>query len=168
MLNNVVEALVLALQQIGMTTLRFNFRGVGASQGTPASGDEPQDVNAALNALYQQTGRPATYLAGYSFGAWANLTADWTEKQSPRQILAAPPVAVMPVDFLAAKDHILLIAVGDQDVFCPLPQLSAALTPLGLGDKVLVIPGADHFFSGAENELISLIKEAVINSPIPD
>ena len=73
--NNVVESLVHAYQRAGYATLRFNFRGVGSSQGKYDQGEgEREDVKAALHYLAEQ-GKNVVDLAGYSFGAWVNALA---------------------------------------------------------------------------------------------
>ena len=79
MQNNVVGAISLACQKIGFTTLKFNFRGVGGSQGNYDDGNgEQEDVRAAV-AYLADTGIRQIDLAGYSFGAWVPdlLPAGW-------------------------------------------------------------------------------------------
>ena len=71
--NNVVETLVKAFFHQGYTTLRFNFRGVGRSEGHYAEGlGEQEDLISAAGVL-QQKGVREIFLAGYSFGAWVNV-----------------------------------------------------------------------------------------------
>ncbi len=70
--SNVVEAVLRAYAGKGYTTLRFNFRGAGASEGVHEKGiGEQEDVGAAL-AFLREKGKSAIDLAGYSFGAWVN------------------------------------------------------------------------------------------------
>src|SRR5215510_7238151 len=67
--NNVVSALADALQQAGVATLRFNFRGVGRSGGEHGGGEaEVEDVKAAVSYLLSRQAVPTVVVAGYSFG----------------------------------------------------------------------------------------------------
>jgi uncharacterized protein len=78
MYNNVVDAALAAMWELGWATLRFNFRGVGASEGEHTSGPgEAADAAAAVEFLTEQPGvqRDGAILAGYSFGAMAAMAA---------------------------------------------------------------------------------------------
>jgi uncharacterized protein len=88
MANYVVEAAVRVLQNSGLATLRFNFRGVGASHGRYENGlGEREDVRAALAWLRDQ-GVSRTHLYGYSFGAWVNAHLDCRKDRITRMEVA--------------------------------------------------------------------------------
>ena len=72
MYNNVVQSIISAYKQTGFTTLRFNFRGVGRSEGKHGQGiGEQEDIRSAL-AFLSEMGKASIDLAGYSFGSWVN------------------------------------------------------------------------------------------------
>ena len=90
--NSVVETIMQAYRQKGFTTLRFNFRGVGASQGSYADGiGEQADVRAALSHL-TDLGITRLDLAGYSFGAWVNAHIMCREADIETMVMVSPPV----------------------------------------------------------------------------
>lgn len=146
--NPVVVRVAEVAQAADVATLRFNFRGVGASGGAHAGGEGEQDDAAAALALL--AGRlPAESpvgLAGYSFGAWVAARVAAAMPALPALALLAPPLAMYDLDFLArAPSHTLLLA-GARDQYCP----AEALERLGrrLGTKAEIFEGAEHFFFG--------------------
>lgn len=134
----------------GLATLRFNFRGVGASTGTWDEGrGERDDVCAALADLRRQLARPAQVaLAGYSFGASMATAVAGGGEPLAGLALIAPPLATpgwhRPGPL--AIDGPLLVVAGSEDPHCPRAALAAlaAVMPTAI---VTVIDGADHFFS---------------------
>ena len=93
--NNVVEAIARVYQKKGYTTLRFNFRGVGKSQGAYADGvGEQDDVRAAVSFL-KDSGLTNIDLAGYSFGTWVNALAIRNAQILETMVMVSPPVAFM-------------------------------------------------------------------------
>ena len=124
-----VAVVVGVYQRLGYSTLRFNFRGVGASEGDSGDGDgERDDVRAAAAAL-AGLGKTVTDLAGYSFGAWVNLRLEPPIATVRRQVLVAPPVAFLdfePVVAPAAAEELVVI-VGDRDRMAPLATVRALL-----------------------------------------
>lgn len=151
--NPVVVRTVEVCADLGLATVRFNFRGVGASTGTHGGGRaEEADVEAALHALRAALDPgPAIALAGYSFGA---AVAAQVVGRSPGSVaglaLIAPPVAFMgeaPFVRLATVTLPLLVVAGNQDEYCPAPALDAIRQRLPQA-TVHVIDGANHFFFG--------------------
>ena len=100
MWNNVVDALETGFFEAGFSTLRFNFRGVGASSGRYDEGEgETRDVEAACRHLEEHTGGGGRFvLAGYSFGAWVAARAACIYRGS-----APPPSAELPGHPLAGR-----------------------------------------------------------------
>jgi alpha/beta superfamily hydrolase len=148
--NPVVIRAVEVAQAAGLATLRFNFRGVGASQGVHDRGPgERDDVAAALAALagLVPAGRPCG-LAGYSFGAWVSAQVAMAVAPSPVAALAliAPPLGMLDWGFAKPVPHLLLVA-GSRDTYCPLDALQQIAERLPGAERV-VIDGADHFFFG--------------------
>ena len=96
MYNNVVEAVLDALWQRQFATLRFNFRGVGDSEGEYGGGQgELDDARAAVAFLAGKAAVRSVMLAGYSFGASVSLRAGLTDPGVNRLVLVALPVASM-------------------------------------------------------------------------
>ena len=153
--SNVVMALVEAAVKSGVLALRFNFRGVGSSEGSYDNGaGEQDDVKAALAYM---AGRPEAgddlLLAGYSFGA---MTAALAVGPNVRALaLVAPPLnapeRIRPA--LAAYPGPVLLAAGDSDHVCPATALRELGQGLGARATVHVTQGTDHFWWGFEPEL---------------
>jgi alpha/beta superfamily hydrolase len=135
--------------EAGLATLRFNFRGVGASSGQYAGGrGEQEDVIAALDALAAEAGAGRLGLLGYSFGAWMAALAASRDPRVVALALVAPPLDLF--DFGCLADHgpgPCLLVAGSRDPHCPLDRFTALAARLP-GATVRVIDGADHFFFG--------------------
>ncbi len=159
--NNVVARLAPALAQDGLAALRFNFRGVGRSQGQFADGvGEQEDVRAALAHLAGVdglAGKPLVVL-GYSFGAAV----------ASRAVCEAPDVAALvcialPVGFGAFDFEYLrgcapfpkLFLAGSADDICPVPKVRELVASLPEPKSLVVLDATDHFFHGREPELAS-------------
>ena len=154
--DTVLDILAAALERSGVACLRFNFRGVGGSEGDhDGKGGEVDDVLAAVAWLQAEHSPDALTLGGYSFGAnmiWQALDRLGTAQ---RVLLVAPPVGFM--DFASRElDCPVEVFVGDADQFVNMQALEA-----WHGITAHVIGGADHFFAGKSNELEEAI-EAVL------
>jgi hypothetical protein len=154
--NSVVKIIYEAFDEMGWTTLRFNFRGVGLSQGSFDGGrGEQEDVAAAIRYL-QLKGMTKIHLAGYSFGAWVNAQAASTHAEVLGSILISPPLAHFP--FIKEDPKILLIVTGDSDPFCPLAELEKFMKAMNQPPLLKIISGADHFYSRGSSELRGALK----------
>jgi alpha/beta superfamily hydrolase len=153
--NPVVMRGVEVCADLGLATLRFNFRGVGASTGAHGGGDpEELDVEAALTHLRGLLIPTAPVgLIGYSFGA--TVSARLAGRQGTTSALAglaliAPPIAVVGEDPFLALDAFpgpLLIVAGVRDELCPAEGLERLGRQLPRA-AVISIEGANHFFFG--------------------
>jgi alpha/beta superfamily hydrolase len=133
-------------QAAGYATLRFNFRGVGASEGTHDKGQgERDDVRAALATLAARlpSGRPIGVI-GYSFGAHAAARA--TRPGEAPLGLIAPPLGMYDFGFLGRGAGPVLLAAGTRDDYCPVELLHRLAETTGAQERL--IQGADHFFFG--------------------
>jgi alpha/beta superfamily hydrolase len=156
--NPVVTVLTKVYQRLGYSTLRFNFRGVGASEGGYDDGrGELDDLRAAGHVL-QGLGKTVADLAGYSFGAWINLRLDPPIATVRRQVLAAPPVAYMEFSFIPRVPAELAVIAGDRDSFAPLDLLRNQIPRWHPSGRLHVLPGADHFYQGALDRLDHLLE----------
>jgi len=159
--NPVVVRAVEVAREEALSTLRFNFRGVGRSTGSHAKGDgEVLDMDAALLALRERlpAGQPLALL-GYSFGAWiaARLAAD-RGADVAAVCLVAPPLAMVDFGVLDRLRGEVLIAAGTRDTYCPVADLERLAARLP-GARTVPIDGADHFFFGKLFPLGEAIRE---------
>lgn len=163
--NPVVTALADVYRRRDYTTLRFNFRGVGASGGQYADGrGERDDVRAAVSYL-AGLDKTVTDLAGYSFGAWVDLCLNPPLTTVRRQLLVAPPVALLDFGEIAAPLAELRVIAGDHDDFAPLGALRELLPRWHPAARLHVLPGADHFFWNALDRLAALADTALAEPP---
>ena len=145
--NAVVSALVKAFARMQWTTLRFNFRGTGLSQGRFDNGvGEQEDVQAAIDFLKQE-GFQQIDLAGYSFGAWVLACWSRTHHPHPHNIrFVAPPVAFVDFENHRPLPGVRHIFVGSRDDLAPADQIQAALPHWQSDAQLHIIQNADHFF----------------------
>lgn len=156
MYNNVVDAVLEAMWKLGWATLRFNFRGVGRSEGEHGGGaGEADDATAAVKFIGDESGLPASAitLAGYSFGAMAATAAAPRIGGLGALMLVALPLRMADPAALKNFAGPIMLLAGDQDMYCPAPALEALQKELGARAKARIIEGADHFFGGLEEEL---------------
>lgn len=160
MRNNVVSALQEALQQAGIATLRFNFRGVGRSGGEHGGGEaEVEDVQAAVTYLLSRQAVATVVVAGYSFGSMVGLRAGATDTRVQKLIGVALPVGVGDPSFLLNVAKSKLLISGDHDNYSPIPGLQNLLARLPDPKALVIVNGADHFFWGQEGEVVKAAVE---------
>jgi alpha/beta superfamily hydrolase len=139
-----------ALQSAGLAALRFNFRGVGRSEGAYDHGaGEQEDARAALFELQDRFPALPLVLGGFSFGSGVALRVAARDRRVRAVLAVGYPIALEP-----DRAHLEAITVprlfvqGEQDPFGPGESLRAMAEALPPPRKVVVIPGADHFFDG--------------------
>jgi alpha/beta superfamily hydrolase len=139
-----------ALQRQGLAVLRFNFRGVGRSEGTHDQGrGEQDDVRAALGEMERRfPGRPLV-LGGFSFGSSMALRVAAADAR-PRAVFALGFPAGMMTDtaFVEKVRAPHLFVQGEKDHIGPPEALRALVARLPEPRRLVVIDGADHFFTG--------------------
>jgi hypothetical protein len=159
--NPVVRALARGLGERDITSLAFNWRGIGASEGR-ASGDLEvacEDYRAVLEHVSvagtsAPRGRspnrpmPAPLIAaGYSFGAATAFALALGDPRIAEAVLVAPPVALLPSGLGAVRKSLRIhVIAAENDTFGPPAELESALSHLAAA-RFTVIPDADHFFS---------------------
>ena len=152
--NNVVSALAHAFQKENIATLRFNFRGVGRSEGSHDEGEaEREDVKAAVTALLDRQAVSTVVVAGYSFGSMVGLQAGAQDDRVHRLIGVAFPLGFRDPAFLVNVTKPLLLVSGDRDSYSPIPDLTALVTKISAPKQLEVVSGADHFFMAREGEV---------------
>jgi len=151
-----------ALSRAGHATLRFNFRGVGASTGQ-RSGDlrNAEDVSAAIDQLVATEGPPQVCLAGYSFGAYVAATVAARDSRVSHLVLVAPPTRSHAFDWpaLAARDLRWTVVFAELDTHCDLAQTSPQV--LAAGGEAYLVAAADHHFVCGLSEVGRLAAAAV-------
>ncbi len=153
--NKVVQTLARALRQLGWATLRFNFRGVGQSEGAWDEGRGEVDDALAVIAQHRSAPQPLL-LAGFSFGAYvaAEAAARLPEAERPRRLVLVGPstqkhqMPVVPAD--------TVVIHGEVDEVVPLSATLDWARPQSL--PVTVFPGVGHFFHGQ----LGLLKSVVV------
>ncbi|MEB0057919.1 alpha/beta hydrolase [Variovorax sp. LG9.2] len=155
--NKVVQTLARAFIASGWTAVRFNFRGVGASEGVHDEGrGEADDMRAVIE---QVAPHGALAIAGFSFGAFVAmnaLSALWAVRDIQRVALVGASVARVPPGPLPEAAHERTLVVhGEQDDTVPLAAVLDWARPQSL--PVTVVPGGGHFFHGQ----LPLLKQLV-------
>jgi alpha/beta superfamily hydrolase len=153
MRNPVVETVADLYARRGLTSLRFNFRGVGGSGGTYDDGvGEMDDIRAAVGFLRNQ-GVQRIDLAGYSFGAWVAARMDVEAEGVDRLILVSPPVDFLSFAEVGALPKLALVVIGDEDDFGAAERVRKQAARWNPDARFEIVPDADHFFWGRFREL---------------
>jgi uncharacterized protein len=146
MSNMVVELIIAAFRSKGFSTLKFNFRGVGGSQGTYSDGvGEAGDVCAAAKYLKAQKIQKV-FLAGYSFGAWVIASVKCDDVVFEKIVMVSPPVAFIDFKPIKKIDNLMLVITGSHDEFAPPEQIKNLLPVWNRSADFEIIDGADHFY----------------------
>ncbi len=144
-----------ALQSAGLAALRFNFRGVGRSEGVHDDGSgEQEDARTALDELERRFPGLPLVLGGFSFGSVVSLRVAAREARV-RAVFALgfPLVRFGNAETLAAPKQPRLYVQGEQDEFGPGEKVRELVELLPPPREMVVVKGADHFFNGHLDEL---------------
>ena len=149
-----------AMHRRGVSSLRFNWRGVGASQGTPSDSidDALRDYHAGLAHVAHSVEGPLL-VAGYSYGAAVALRIAQQERRIRGVLLVAPPTRMLLSIDLSAWQGPLLVIAGSRDPLAPPEALFRQLRDLGAAE-LRVIDGADHFFQEQLGSLAEVLDVA--------
>ena len=153
--NKVVYHAMKTLSAAGLPVLRFNFRGVGLSEGKHDHGrGEQDDVRAALDWLTARFHKPVLF-AGFSFGSVVGMSACCDDPRVVGLIGLGLPVSAAgrdySFDFLMHCPQPKLFVSGDHDEFSPVDDLKAAWQFAPEPKRTVLIEGADHFFQATAN-----------------
>lgn len=156
--NKVVHTLAAGLRDLGIATVRFNFRGVGRSEGVYDEGrGEQDDLQAVLEWARRECPAKIHWLGGFSFGAYVALSVCDTDIS--QLITVAPPVNL----FTIQPEHPLpcpwLLIQGEADDIVPASAVSQWLADNDLHPQSVFIPAAGHFFHGRLNLLRRVLAE---------
>lgn len=150
--NTVVKEVCRALEEEGIVALRFNFRGVGASEGVYQEGiGERSDVSAALDFLSSMSGHPPEALgaAGYSFGAYVLVHAVSQDPRIKALALISPPFAMHSFEPLESCRKQKLIVWGKRDELVGFTATEVAKM-VAEPKSIVLVEEADHFWTGME------------------
>jgi alpha/beta superfamily hydrolase len=155
--NKVAVMLAKTFTELGCVSLRFNFRGVGASAGAYTGGDgEVEDVLAVAEFAREQFGALPLILSGFSFGGYVAARA--SQQLRPRHlILAAPAVGRFAMPPVAADT---LVIHGEHDDVVPLADALDWARPQHL--PIVVLPQAEHYFHGRLTQLRDVVRKHFI------
>ena len=160
--NKVVFRAAAALNDAGLIALRINFRGVGQSSGVHDEGrGEQDDVRAGLDYLSQEYPGQKITLCGFSFGARVGLEVAIHDPRVEYLIGIGTPLDKYDFSFLSQCRKPLLLVHGEHDEFGDVERLRKLAADLEKNTTVrlVVIPGAGHFFEGGLDELKLAITE---------
>lgn len=152
--NKVVTTLAKTFVELGFAALRFNFRGVGASEGEFDSGNgEVEDLLAAVQHARDALGHLPLILSGFSFGGYVSArAAQHLHPQPHKLVLVAPAVGRFAMPHVP---HNTLVLHGEQDEVISLSDALDWARPQHL--PIVVLPEAGHFFHGRLNQLKQIV-----------
>jgi alpha/beta superfamily hydrolase len=166
--NKVIYRLARGLRRAGIVALRFNFRGVGRSEGEHAHmTGEIEDARAALEYLRGRYPGLPYALAGFSFGSRVIMRLG-CESAGARFLMALGFSTRMgPVDFTAHCVAPKIFIHSTHDEFGPKPDFERMYEKVGEPKQLIWIEAADHFFAGALDELEEAVRTAALISEAP-
>jgi alpha/beta superfamily hydrolase len=158
--NKVVHQLAKTFNEMGAVSVRFNFRGVGESEGEYDEGrGELEDLVAIAGWAEKRWQGLPLWLAGFSFGGIIALKG--AQRLQPRRLLTvAPAVNHFPAGSLQLPGLDWLLIQGDSDDIVPAVQVKQWLESLEDQPQFVLLEGADHFFHGRLNALRQAIIDA--------
>jgi len=153
----------------GFSTIRFNFRGVGKSEGIFDNGEgELSDAASVLDWLQQyNTNSKKCWVAGFSFGAWVAMQLLMRRPEINGFVCVSPPANIYDFSFLAPCPSSGLIVHGDKDKIASYDSAKILSEKLQKQKKVNIdfapIKGADHFYENYKEEFLSIVNSYVEN-----
>lgn len=165
--NKVTYALYKSFVEMGFNTMRFNFRGVGKSEGRFGQGEgELSDAACVLD--WMQTYNPmasSCWVAGFSFGAWISMQLLMRRPEIEGFVSVSPPANMYDFSFLAPCPVSGLVVHGEKDQIVPLESVSKLCEKLSMQKNIEVtqeiIENADHFYGEQLEEMMSKVKDYV-------
>jgi hypothetical protein len=168
--NKVTYRLYECFVRCGFTVLRFNFRGVGHSEGGYDNGvGELSDAAAALDWLHSQNPHAREiWVAGFSFGAWITMQLLMRRPDIKRFLAVSPPAGNYDFSFFSPCPTSGLVTVGTHDEITPADDIETLLkkTTRQKGVKIHLskIPYADHFYTQQQDELAQIVGKYILEN----
>ncbi len=148
MLNKVVHYLARSCRELGLASLRFNYRGVGKSAGGYGEGvGESEDLLAIIDWLTERYPGMPLWLAGFSFGSYVALRAAG-QRPVKQLITIAPAVNRLDFSHLPIPNCPWLLIHGDADEVVPLEEVVRWVATLAKPPETVYMEGVEHFFHG--------------------
>ncbi len=157
--NKVVHTLAKTFAARGMAVLRFNFRGVGDSEGTYDEGrGETEDAQTALDWMMARHPGAAAWMAGFSFGSYVALQVA-QDRDLAGLVMVAPPVKRFEFANFQHPHCPWLVVQGDADDVVAVDDVLAWIDGLYPGPTLTVMKGVGHFFHGHLTALRETVEE---------
>jgi uncharacterized protein len=155
-----------ALARIGCAVLRFNFRGVGRSEGAFDDGiGEQDDFRAALDFMAGRYTNASLWAAGMSFGSWVGLTVGAEDDRVSTLIGVAAPVNRYDYTVVERSAKPKFFIHGERDEICSLPLMRAFYAQAADPKELVVIDAADHLFDGRVSEVADAVEDLLADWP---
>lgn len=156
----VVHEAMRGFLRVGAAVLRFNFRGVGLSEGDWDEGKgERDDFRAALDTVVARTPGVPLWVAGYSFGAWVSASVGAGNPRVAAMLAIAPLVEHHDFDGFASSPKPTFVIQAERDEFCPLNTMYRFYARMEEPKDLVVIDAADHVFDGKASEVGDAVEE---------
>ncbi|MCH9844508.1 MAG: alpha/beta hydrolase [Alphaproteobacteria bacterium] len=162
MSNKLIYTLYNSFVKMNISCMRFNFRGVGRSEGEFDNGEgELSDTAVALNWLQSKSPGQPIWVCGYSFGAWIAMQLLMRRPEIQRFIAISPPCNMHDFNFLAPCPKSGQIIHGAQDTIVPIENTSELVEKLNTQKNIKVdyqvLQDADHFYKYQIEEVRQLV-----------
>jgi uncharacterized protein len=149
-----------AFCRLGCAVLRFNFRGVGVSDGAFSGGDgELEDYRAGLDFMARRFPGVPLWAAGVSFGSWVAMTAGAQDDRVTTLVGIAVPAKLYDFTAVKASHKPKYVIHGEHDQLCPLRAVWEMYGQSSEPKELVVIDGADHLFDGRVSEVADAIAD---------
>jgi alpha/beta superfamily hydrolase len=158
MQDRVVHYATLGLRRLGCVVWRFNFRGVGLSQGAFDHGvGERDDLRAVIDAAVAATPETPVWAVGYSFGSWIATEVGAEDRRVTTLVAIAPPVN--GYDFAGLRDSAKpkFLIHGERDELSPVKAVRLFYGSLHEPRELIVIDDANHVFDGHASEIADAV-----------
>jgi alpha/beta superfamily hydrolase len=158
--NKVVYQAAKSLDALGLPVLRFNFRGAGTSGGAHDRGHGEQgDVKTALDFMAGEFPGLPLLVAGFSFGCWVGTRVGCADERVEDLIALGTPVNSTDFSYLRNCDKPKLFVHGSNDQFGDIGKVQALAESLPGENRLVVVEGAEHFFTGKLDQLDAAIRD---------
>jgi alpha/beta superfamily hydrolase len=148
-----------AMNEVGISVLRFNFRGVGVSTGSFDEGiGEQEDAKVAVRFLQEVEAGVPLLMGGFSFGAMVALAVGMDEPGVVGLVALGIPLDHYDFTFLERSRKPVLLVQGDDDEFGSGERVGQEIAPLNPMITLRRIPGCPHYFLGHTDELMAVIR----------
>lgn len=167
MSNNIVVAICRALLRHNIAAFRFNFRGVGKSEGSFGGGvGEQEDAGAALTLVTANEGTQAKLLglSGYSFGGGVALSVALKDARVKALGLVSPGLSLSGWEKLGEYPVPKFVILGDRDSYTPLKEVRSKMEGILKPEQYEIVSGADHFWWGHEEKMAEKVASFFVAS----